>query len=125
MSMDEIYMPGINSFIPLQEPTFFILLSLRGGEKHGYAILKEVSALSEERVKLSTGTLYGALNRLLDQGLIERLEDQDGARGKKAYRLTPRGLEVFDAEMGRMRQMLAAAQQLPGSPDPAEGGLRI
>ncbi len=82
-------MPAINASIPLQEPTFFILLSLRGGEKHGYAILKEVATLSEARVKLSTGTLYGALNRLLDQGLIERLEEHDGVRGKKAYRLTP------------------------------------
>ena len=118
-------MSAINAFIPLQEPTFFILLSLRGGEKHGYAILKEVAALSEARVRLSMGTLYGALNRLLDQGLIERLEDQDGSRGKKAYRLTRRGLEVFEAEMGRMLQMLAAAQYLPGSLDPAEGGLRI
>jgi DNA-binding PadR family transcriptional regulator len=118
-------MPGINSLVPLQEPTFFILLSLRGGEKHGYAILKEVAALSKERVKLSTGTLYGALNRLLDQGLIERLEDQDGARGKKAYRLTPRGLEVFEAEVERMQQMLAAAQRTPGSIDLAEGGLRL
>jgi len=118
-------MPGINSFLPLQEPTFFILLSLRGGEKHGYAILKEVAALSEERVKLSTGTLYGALNRLLDQGLIERWEDRDETRGKKTYRLTRRGLEVFDAEVGRMQQMLAASQQLPGSIDQAGGGLRI
>jgi DNA-binding PadR family transcriptional regulator len=119
------YMPGINSFIPLQEPTFFILLSLRGGEKHGYAILKEVSLLSKKRVNLSTGTLYGALNRLLDQGLIERLEDRDGTRGKKAYRLTPRGLEVFDAEVGRMQQMLAAVRTRPGALDQAEGGLRI
>jgi DNA-binding PadR family transcriptional regulator len=118
-------MPAINSFIPLQEPTFFILLALRGGEKHGYAILKEVAALSEGRVKLSTGTLYGALNRLLDQGLIERLEEEDGVRGKKEYRLMPRGLEVFEAEVGRMQQILAAAQHLPGSPGQAEGGLRI
>ena len=118
-------MSGINSFIPLQEPTFFILLSLRGGEKHGYAILKEVAGLSEERVKLSTGTLYGALNRLLDQELIERLEDRDGVRGKKAYRLTRRGLEVFDGEVRRMQQMLAAAQHSPGSTAQAEGELGI
>ncbi len=118
-------MSDINSFIPLQEPTFFILLSLRSGEKHGYAILKEVAALSEERVKLSTGTLYGALNRLLDQQLIERLDDQDGVRGKKTYRLTRRGLEVFDAEVGRMLWRLAAGQRHQGSLDLAERGLRI
>src|SRR5512133_2956124 len=100
-------------FLPLQEPTFYILLALRGGEHHGYAILKSVAELSEDRVNLSTGTLYGALNRLLDQGLIERLdpvEPEDGARGKKAYRLTRAGLEVFDAEVGRIRRLLRAAK---------------
>jgi DNA-binding PadR family transcriptional regulator len=93
-------------FIPLQEPTLYILLSLRGGEKHGYAILKDVTELSDKRVNLSTGTLYGALYRLLDQGLIEQTESKDGARGKKAYRLTPSGLEVFDAEVSRMKHVL-------------------
>ncbi len=105
-------------FLPLQEPTFYILLSLRGGEKHGYAILKEVAELSGGKVNLSTGTLYGALNRLLDQGLIERLEAEDGARGKKAYRLTPSGLEVFDAEVGRMNRLLRAVE----TQERAEGG---
>ena len=98
-------------FLPLQEPTLFILLSLRGGEKHGYAILKEVALLSDERVKLSTGTLYGALYRLQDQGYIERIESKDGARGKKVYRLTRSGMEVFDAEMDRMKQLLLAVKE--------------
>ncbi len=95
---------------PLQEPTFYILLSLRGGEKHGYAILKDVAQLSAGQVKLSTGTLYGALNRLLDQGLIERIEPEDEKRGKKAYRLTHAGLEVFEAEVGRMSRLLSAVK---------------
>ena len=60
-------MTNIARLVPLQEPTFYILLSLRGGEKHGYAILKDVAEMSSEQVKLSTGTLYGALFRLLDQ----------------------------------------------------------
>lgn len=95
---------------PLQEPTFYILLSLRAGEKHGYAILKDVAQLSGQQVQLSTGTLYGALNRLLDQGLIERIEAEDGTRGKKAYRLTPAGLEVFAADVGRMNRLLLAVK---------------
>lgn len=102
-----------NRLLPLQEPTFFILLSLRNGEKHGYAILKEVAELSNERLRLSTGTLYGALNRLLDQGLIERLDPGDpgdGARGKKAYRLTRAGLEVFEADVNRMQRLLRAVE---------------
>jgi DNA-binding PadR family transcriptional regulator len=100
---------------PLQEPTFYILLALRGGEKHGYAILKEVSELSAGRVTLSTGTLYGALNRLLDQGLIERLDGEDGPRGKKGYRLTPAGLAVFGAELSRIERLLRAARSARGA----------
>ncbi len=112
-------MPEPGPSLPLQEPTFYILLSLRGGEKHGYAILKDVAELSGARVTLSTGTLYGALNRLLDQGLIERLEGADGARGKKAYRLTRAGLAVFDAEINRMQRLLSAATEQKG----AQGGM--
>ena len=107
-----------DSFLPLQEPTFFILLALRAGEKHGYAILKEVAELSGGRIQLSTGTLYGAINRLLDQGLIERLEPAgpvDEARGKKTYRLTPAGLEVFAAEVTRMQRLLRAVGAQPGA----------
>jgi DNA-binding PadR family transcriptional regulator len=99
-------MTNTNNFLPLQEPTLYILLSLRGGEKHGYAILKDIAELSGKRVMLSTGTLYGAIYRLLDQGLIEQTESMDGSRGKKAYRLTHSGLEVFDAEVGRMKHLL-------------------
>ena len=97
--------------IPLQEPTFYILLSLNSGEKHGYAILKDVAELSDRRVMLSTGTLYGALYRLLDQGLIEQIEPEDKARGKKVYRLTHSGLEVFDAEVSRMKHLLLAVNK--------------
>jgi DNA-binding PadR family transcriptional regulator len=67
---EEIY-----QFLPLQEPTLIILLSLADGEKHGYAILKDVAEISNGKVRLSTGTLYEALARLLDQGLIERVTD--------------------------------------------------
>jgi DNA-binding PadR family transcriptional regulator len=97
---------NINRFLPLQEPTLYILLSLRGGGEHGYAILKDIAELSDGRVRLSTGTLYGALYRLLDQGLIEQIESKNGARGKKVYQLTRSGLEVFDAEVNRMKQVL-------------------
>jgi DNA-binding PadR family transcriptional regulator len=104
-------MTDADDFLPLQEPTFYILLSLRGGEKHGYAILKDVAEMSSEQVKLSTGTLYGALYRLLDQGLIEQIEPEDKARGKKVYRLLHSGLEVFEAEVGRMKHLLLAVNK--------------
>ena len=97
--------------LPFQEPTFYILLSLRGSEKHGYAMLKDVSQLSGGRVKLSTGTLYGALYRLLDQGYIEQVEMENGVRRKKAYRLTPAGLSVFSAEVDRIKHILHAVKE--------------
>ena len=110
----------IHDLLPLREPTFYILLSLSSGEKHGYAILKEVEAHSTGRVQLSTGTLYEALARLLDQDLIERVEstnvedpqDQHPGRPRKSYRLSLRGLHVLQAEADRLRQMVAVTQWL-------------
>jgi DNA-binding PadR family transcriptional regulator len=104
-------MTNNNHLIPLQEPTMYILLSLWGGEKHGYAILKDVAELSDKRVRLSTGTLYGALYRLLDQGLIEQVDLTNSSRGKKAYRLTRSGLEIFDEEVSRMKHLMLAVNK--------------
>ena len=111
---------SIHDVQPLREPTFYILLSLSTGEKHGYAILKEVEAHSTGRVQLSTSTLYEALARLQDQDLIERVEsttskgpqNQHPGRTRKAYRLSPRGLRVLQAEANRLRQMVAVTQRL-------------
>lgn len=106
-----------NSLLPLREPTFFILLSLAQGEKHGYAIIKDVEVLSRNDVVLSTSTLYEALARLLDQALIERVEEPAAAEGpnhpgrpRKAYRLTARGRRVLGAEIERMQTLLTVAQ---------------
>jgi PadR family transcriptional regulator PadR len=101
------------NFLPLREPTFFILLSLAQGKKHGYAILKDVESLSNGKIVLSNGTLYGALVRLLDQGLIERLsseEPHNPGRPRKAYQLTKDGLTVLQAEISRLQNMLGRAQ---------------
>jgi DNA-binding PadR family transcriptional regulator len=97
----------------LTEATFFILLSLSPGPRHGYAIMKDVQALSEERVKLSTGTLYGALKRLLDQGWVKRVDDpapDDTNRERKAYALTDRGRRVLKAEVARLQKLVNVAQ---------------
>lgn len=99
--------------LPLREPTFLVLVSLAVGKKHGYAIMKDVEQLSSGRVKLSTGTLYGALGRLLDQGLIERVpteEDEDTGRPRKAYVLTRHGRRVLETEMTRMQSLVATAR---------------
>ena len=101
-------------YLPLTEATFFILLSMAIERKHGYAILKEVQILSQERVRLSTGTLYGALTRLLDQGLIECVAAEDPnlvGRPRRFYALTPTGRQLLQAERERLRGMLASLQQ--------------
>jgi DNA-binding PadR family transcriptional regulator len=99
--------------LPLTESTFFILLSLSPAPRHGYAIMKDVQALSEDRVRLSTGTLYGALKRLLDQGWVKRVDDpapDDSQRERKAYTLTDHGRRVLKAEVARLEKLVNAAQ---------------
>jgi len=90
-----------------------ILLSLAPGRNHGYAIMKDVEALSDGRVTLSTGTLYGALKRLLDQEWIERLDELDTVqtgRLRKAYRLTRLGRRILEAETARLDHLVTAAR---------------
>jgi DNA-binding PadR family transcriptional regulator len=113
ISDGDILMDGIQNHLPLREPTFFILLSLSPGPKHGYAIWKEVEALSEGRVILSTGTLYGALKRLLDYDWIRRIDDPnpiDTDRERKAYALTELGRRVLNAELARLKRLVEIAQ---------------
>jgi DNA-binding PadR family transcriptional regulator len=101
------------SEIPLTETTYFILLSLSARPMHGYAIMKDVEALSAGRVTFGTGTLYGALKRLLDQGWIARSDDpdpDDTARDRKVYALTHGGRAALQAEIIRLESLLSAAE---------------
>jgi len=99
---------------PLTESTFFILLSLIPGARHGYGILQDVADLSEKRVNLSTGTLYTALKRLLDDGWIEPVEEADATRGRRTYRLTAIGRRIVDEETARVTQVSAVARRQLG-----------
>jgi DNA-binding PadR family transcriptional regulator len=104
----------IQSNLPLTEVTYFILVSLAPSPRHGYAIMKDVRSLSHQRVNLSTGTLYGALKRLLEQGWITRTNDpapSGTARVRKAYRLTSLGRAVLQAEIERLDHLVAAAHR--------------
>jgi DNA-binding PadR family transcriptional regulator len=102
----------ITDQLPLTEVTFFILLSLSSGQKHGYVIMKDVGSLSDGRIRLGTGTLYGALGRLLDQGWIDRVEEeQTSGRRRKAYVLSDIGRRILAAETERLRSLLSVAQR--------------
>ena len=94
---------------PLSEPVLLILLSLAEEPRHGYAILKDVEELSDGRVRMSTGTLYGAIRRLLEDGWIERFEEEEAPRGRQAYRLSSKGREVAAEEVRRMKVLTRLA----------------
>lgn len=103
----------LQNYLPLTEVTYLILLSLSPGRKHGYAIMKDVEHLSQGRVELSTGTLYGAIRRLLDLGWIERVTEPQphhDKRGRKDYILTDLGARVLKAEVARLNELVIAAK---------------
>jgi DNA-binding PadR family transcriptional regulator len=91
------------------EPVLLILLSLVDQPRHGYALLKDIEALSNGRVRLSTGTLYGALRRLLEHRWIARFDQPDTSRDKQAYKLTAEGHKQLRRELERMRQLTRTA----------------
>jgi DNA-binding PadR family transcriptional regulator len=95
--------------LPLTEPVLLILLSLAEQPLHGYSILKDVEEMSEGRVTLSTGTLYGALRRLLEDGWIQRFEEEESSRGRQAYRLTPAGRRNLQQEASRLKHLARVA----------------
>ena len=101
------------SYLPLTPAMFHILLALADGEKHGYAILKEVARRTDGKVQLSAGTLYGNLARLEGSGMIlesdRRPEVGLDDERRRYYRLTEFGREVAIAEARRMEEALAQA----------------
>lgn len=95
---------------PLTEPVLLILISLAGEPRHGYSLMKDIEYLSSGRVRLSTGTLYGALRRLLEDRWIERYEQEDRSRDKQTYRLTQAGRRQMKIELNRLEQLARAAK---------------
>lgn len=93
----------------MTEQALFILASLTRGELHGYGIARDVEELSEGQVRLTAGTLYGALNRLTEEGLITQSREQvvDGRR-RRYYRLTSPGEAALAEETARLRSTAAA-----------------
>jgi DNA-binding PadR family transcriptional regulator len=109
-----------NDSLPLTPALFHVLLSLTDGEKHGYAVIKEIEERTNGTVRLSTGTLYGIVKRLLQDGWI-----RDSVLGstdrRRAYRLTAFGRRVAEAEAGRLRELVRAADRKALYPSSAKG----
>jgi DNA-binding PadR family transcriptional regulator len=90
---------------PLTEAVLLVLLSLAEEPRHGYAIVKDVEQMTAGRVQMSTGTLFGALQRLLERGWIQPVEEEESPRGRRAYRLTPLGRRNLRQEFARMKDL--------------------
>src|SRR5215831_16045066 len=94
---------------PLSEPVLLILTSLSDQPRHGYALLKDIEQLSGGRVRMSTGTLFGAIRRLLENSWIEPCDLDDTSRDKQGYRLTQAGRQQLESEINRMKSLTKAA----------------
>lgn len=101
----------------MREPTYFVLTALLDGPLHGYAVIKQVERLSEGRVRLAAGTLYAALDRLTDEGLVTVVDEETvNGRARRYYGLTDEGSAALHAEAHRMAQ---AARLVTGRRRPA------
>ncbi len=105
---------SVETFLPLTPAVFHIMLALGDGEAHGYAIMQDVSQRSGGTLRLGPGTLYGAIGRMLEDGLIEECEERpdpemDDSR-RRYYRLTTLGGGVLAAETKRMADLVRAAR---------------
>jgi len=99
----------------LQEPSFLILTALAGGAQHGYGIMTDVAKISDGRVKLRAGTLYTALDRLRNDGLVDvDHEEVVDSRLRRYYKLTQSGAQALAAEADRMRANAAIATRRLG-----------
>lgn len=94
----------------LTEAVYYILLSLIK-PMHGYGIMQNVEQLSNGRVKLAAGTLYGAINTLLERGWVLALPGEKDSR-KKEYQITPQGTQILEAELLRLRELIENGQRI-------------
>lgn len=108
-------MPAATPNAPLTPAVFHILLALSSGERHGYAIMKQVEADSQGKVSMGPGTLYGSLKRMLDAGLVDesdkRIDPEMDDQRRIYYRITGLGVQALAAELERYRRIVALAQQ--------------
>ena len=115
--------PAPDDFLPLPPAVFHILLSLAEGERHGYALKREISRRTDGALTLGAGVLYGSISKMLAQGLIEESDDRpdphlDDER-RRYYRVTAFGRRVAQAEAARMRNLVQLAAERFGGREPA------
>ena len=113
----------IEALLPLQSATFHILMALADDDRHGYAIIQDVAERTNGELKLSPGTLYRSIQRMLEQGLITetrtRPAPEDDDERRRYYRITPFGVAVAKAETSRLNQLLKLARSRGFAPERA------
>jgi DNA-binding PadR family transcriptional regulator len=107
-------MPDIDDFLPLPPATFHILLALAEEDRHGYAIIQDVEARTGGELRLSAGTLYRSVQRMLEQGLIvetrERPAPEEDDERRRYYRISLLGTTVAKAEGRRLSELVRMAR---------------
>ncbi len=114
---------SIDALLPLAPAVFHILLSLADGERHGYALKREIARRTNGTLTLGPGVLYGSIAKMLDQGVIEESDERpdphlDDER-RRYYRITPFGRAVARADAARMRELVQLAAARFGRREPA------
>lgn len=103
---------------PLTESYFYILLCLYAEPRHGYGIMQEAARLSDDKVKIGSGTMYGAVSNMLKKGWIaETTSDDPNDSRKRLYQLTEEGRKILLAEIERLRRLLSSAKEVTGGQD--------
>jgi len=106
--------PSPGSLLPLPQATLYILMALAEEDRHGYAILQDVAARTGGKVRLSAGTLYRSIQRMLEEGLIvetrERPAPEEDDERRRYYRITRFGAAVASAEGRRLQELVRLAR---------------
>lgn len=108
--------PDFSDLLPLSPQVFHILVALAGRDQHGYGIMQDVAERTQGKLRLSAGTLYGCIKRMLDKGLMvelretERPAPRSDDERRRYYRLTPLGRKLATAEAARLTELLEQAR---------------
>ena len=114
-------MTKADSFLPLPLPVFHMLLALNDGERHGYALKREILKRTDGKLNLASGALYGSINKMLEQGLIEETDERPDSHlddeRRRYYRITALGRRVAQAEALRLQALVRLAGDSLGLPE--------
>jgi DNA-binding PadR family transcriptional regulator len=114
---------AVDALLPLPLPVFHMLLSLSEGERHGYALKREILKRTGGKLNLGSGALYGSINKMLEQRLIEESEERPDSHlddeRRRYYRITSFGRRVAQAEAVRLRGLVQFAETTLRIPEPA------